>query len=999
MSTQLRGERVAVPEDERVKNWTLPLVAAGDQAARQARDRLFAGDASSLTAAEGSWSDADHRYDQAEKLGKTVAAAFEVRDRAYAELPYLAEWLARPLSNGETSDKYDAAINDILLPLVHANHELAAALAAGPPSSTEPIAEAPALEQQAREVRERLERLEKTFADQFDRLEKSKKADGASVREIRAALSTPLSTARERAELRRLFDLASKNLITADASSAKDKSQTISASGEREPATAKVSQPDFNAAEYLHRSLTTWQENPALAILAPLSPSATPDSMSAPKPTVSSGDKQRSPTELMTVRSAAVSARVRELLETLPARLKQLRDEASQTGEERKADAVVHAQSSISQAEQVARAAAAFNMPPLDYDPIRRARQWDLQQLLLWQAGRALDDFWGAADNQGDPFFATAAADYLRGAQAVGEIEPALLTERNRLAKLLERRRTAARAAVHVAASDVLLLEENETATIKLGVQATADAAKQGAPTERVALFVRDARGRIDGTSQFLDLANAAANGHTDGRLDIKVPTAALIGRGPQLEAVALLRTNAFAAPFLLRETGGARIDFKPYNYGPPTVTVAGRSRKRASIIFILDCSNSMTELTDMEGPGGVQRIPRMEAAKIALHDMLSQLAAEGDARVGVMFYGHRVGWNLKKPDQMLRQTDYARPIPDDLRPSEDVETVLPLGRFDSVVAGGVFDLMKTLKPWGETPLYLSVIQAINQFSTDEPGTEKSIVVITDGVNYQFNSPSPKRRDDVMTAMGDHKIPVDIVGFGIPAAEQAEAAREFSALAQQTGGSFTPVSSGTSLVKSLQTLLGPKIFTVLDGGGQQIGRGQVGTAVTVNPKPSGPRSYTIAMGPLTDQIELSGGEAAELLLGTDGRTLESVGFDKGEPRFAPLVEASGATSILRLGVHRPVHEASGVRFPFSIQRADRQFTSRPVESWIEVTPLLDERRASPSKYVFYDANFEPGTSVPVLNWLAADWPGAAKQASVVGWIKYDRTPPDWVVKV
>ena len=85
MSTQLRGERVAVPEDERVKNWTLPLIAAGDQAARQARDRLFAGDASSLTAAEPFWSDADHRYAQAEKLGKTVAAAFEVRDRAYAE--------------------------------------------------------------------------------------------------------------------------------------------------------------------------------------------------------------------------------------------------------------------------------------------------------------------------------------------------------------------------------------------------------------------------------------------------------------------------------------------------------------------------------------------------------------------------------------------------------------------------------------------------------------------------------------------------------------------------------------------------------------------------------------------------------------------------------------------------------------------------------------------------------------------------------------------------
>ena len=84
-------------------------------------------------------------------------------------------------------------------------------------------------------------------------------------------------------------------------------------------------------------------------------------------------------------------------------------------------------------------------------------------------------------------------------------------------------------------------------------------------------------------------------------------------------------------------------------------------------------------------------------------------------------------------------------------------------------------------------------------------GMRRAIVVITDGVNYQFNSPNPKRRDDVMTAMGDHKIPVDIVGFGIPAAEQAEAAKEFGALAEQTQGSFTPVSSGTTLVKSLET--------------------------------------------------------------------------------------------------------------------------------------------------------------------------------------------------
>jgi hypothetical protein len=1006
LGVEMRAERLAVPEDERTENWVLPLVAVGDRAAQQAKDRLFAGDSATLAAAEPFWQESDRRYAQAEKVSKSVAAALALRDRAYAEVPYLAAWLARPLPPDESAATFDAEINNSLLPLIHANHALGALLAAGEPAGADTAVESPALDQQARQVRERLEHLEELFAAECTRLQKSKTADAARARDIDAALAVPLAPQRQREELRRLLVQTSAKL-SADgtAESAKDNGKDQSGKEKNKQTSPKKSSiPETDAADYLHRSIVEWQEHPALAILA------TTDNLDKPTdmPHERLGEDKTSHGDLYAT-SAARGGRVRELLDTLPARLRRLHDvgadsesNESATGAAGRADADRGAQArlAVGDAERLTRAAASLWFPPLDYDPIRRQRQWNLQQLLLWHAARVLDDFWGPADTQGDPLFAVAAADYLRAAQAVGEVEPSLLVERNRLAKLLERRRGAARAAVRVEASDVLLLEENENATIKLGVQATAEAEKQGAPTERVALFVRDAKGRIDGTTQFLDLAAGNAATEQGQRFDLQVPTAALIGRGPMLEAVALLRTNPFVAPFLLRPTGGARIDFKPYNYGPPTVTLAGRSRKRASIIFILDCSNSMSELTDMEGPGGVQRIPRLEAAKIALHEMLAELASEGDARVGVLFYGHRVGWNLKKPDQMLRQTDYARVIPDDLRPSEDVELVLPLGRFDSVVAGGVFDLMKSLKPWGETPLYLSLVQAIGDFANDEPGTEKSIVVITDGANYQFNSPNPKRRDDVMTTMGDRKIPIHIVGFGIPASEQAEAAKEFGALADQTEGSFTPVSSGTTLVKSLETLLGPKVFTVFDGGGNDIGHAQVGSAVTVNPKPNGPHPFTVALGSLTDQIELSGGEAAELVLSADGKSLETVGFDKGDPLFGPLIDGDrGTETVWRLGVHRPIRAAEGVRFPFSVQRADRQFAPRPIESWFEVTPILDEKRAAPAKYVFYDANCEPGTTVPVLNWLAEDWPAGAKQMEVRAWLKFEPTKPDWIVKL
>ena len=473
-----------------------------------------------------------------------------------------------------------------------------------------------------------------------------------------------------------------------------------------------------------------------------------------------------------------------------------------------------------------------------------------------------------------------------------------------------------------------------------------------------------------------------------------------MAGRGPALDAVALFRGNQFTSPLLLHQLGGLQVDFRPYRYGAPQVTLGGRGRRRASIMFVLDCSNSMSEPTELEGPGGTQKLPRLEAARIALREMLSQLADEGDARAGVIAYGHRVGWNLKKPSELLRQSEYSRPIPDDLRPSEDVEVLLPLGRFDQIVASGVYDTLKSLKPWGETPLYLSLIDAINQFDNDEPGTEKNIIVITDGVNYQFNSPSPKSHDDVLQALGDRKIAIDILGFAISDKEAAQAAKDFGTLATQTGGSYASVSDGTTLVRSLESLLGPKGYEVRDADGTVVAHAPLGTEITIRPKPLTPQTYLVSLGSIGASLELAGGEAAQLLLSADGRTIHAEGYELEDPQFAPLLLRSpGTRTPWRMGVHRPVRDASGVRLTFSVQRTDGQFAARPADAWIEVTPKADDRRTTFPKYIFYDANYEPGTAAPVLKWLAADWPAAARAAEVRGWFKTEPTKPGWIVKL
>ena len=214
-----------------------------------------------------------------------------------------------------------------------------------------------------------------------------------------------------------------------------------------------------------------------------------------------------------------------------------------------------------------------------------------------------------------------------------------------------------------------------------------------------------------------------------------------------------------------------------------------------------------------------------------------------------------------------------------------------------------------------------------------------------------------------MAAEGDHKIPIDVVGFGIPAAEAEQAAKEFDALANETDGSFVSVSDGTALVRSLENLLGAKTYIVSGAAGGVVGRAEVGATVVVHPKPDGLQPYTVSLGKASAVLELAGGEHAELILGPDSRTIEAVGYEQGDPRFGPLLQGEqGAASGWQLGVHRPVRQQQGVRLPVSIQRTDHEFSPRPTEVWIEITPRAADKSTPWQPYIYYDANFEPGTS-------------------------------------
>lgn len=1053
-----RAEQAAVPDDVRAMPWIWPLLEQADAARRECNDAMFVGDDASLKIAGEALKTANARLTQVEAAAKQVADAYRLRDNSWARLPHVSAWLARPGYLEQDTRAIDTEINRTLLRLIDETKALDLRLTT--PLAVDDAQALPFTEEAAA-VDQKLTALAKQIDQTTKQLLSAKHPDAGTLRDVSALLALPGLPAQRREELRRLAeqtagtlqseyepktvrelqDAEAKATNPADAKNSTaqiEYLERITVRWERHPALAILataddspdlaSQPspatdrlstarmgrqirrqlnDFPAR--LRRFQDTWASISVSSDLARAGVGFKPANPSA----LGFSGRPRS-AEVRDVSAVKLAANVEILPPPRPLPEADVSASPAQrtvvNDLSRPSNPHSH-RGPLTQADRLARATAGFSTPAIDEDPVRSLRRFDWQTLLLAHARRSLVDLWGPIDAKFEKFFVIAATDSLAGSQALGTMNAVQNKSHEQLSSKLDFLKRASRDGVTTNAGDLLVNNDVEDVDVQVTVQSRAapsqaadgtDAKTTTVPSNSLpaglaAVFLRDARGRIDGTTRPLELP-LAADQRTD--IDYALPGAALADRGPIVQATTLFRGNAFSQSFLLRATGGIKVAFDPFEYGPPRITLTGPNRRRASVVFILDCSQTMSELVEVEAPGDRRRLSRLEVAKGALSSLLNQLAARGDARVGVRFYGHRVGWNVKKPGELMRQSDYANKIPDELTPSEDVELVLPLGRFDEVILPRVTEPMKTLKPWGETPLYLSMIGALSDFTTDDANTERSIVVITDGLNYQFNSTSPKGKSDLVAALGNRNdVKIHIVGFGIPGGDRAQAVREFGELATRTNGSYVMAESASTLVRALESLLGPSFFTVSNANSAEIGQAQVGSSVTIVPAPRQPEYFTVTLDKLSDRILLAGGEAAELAISRNQKQIEAVPYTNGDPKFAPLVaSADQRPTGLMVGAHRPVWMADGVKFPISVQHEDRQFTPRPAEAWIEVVPLLPDRRTL-TKYLFYDANYEPGTSAPVLSWTAESWPVAAKQAQIKVWLNSRDTAPIKTVRL
>ena len=165
-----------------------------------------------------------------------------------------------------------------------------------------------------------------------------------------------------------------------------------------------------------------------------------------------------------------------------------------------------------------------------------------------------------------------------------------------------------------------------------------------------------------------------------------------------------------------------------------------------------------------------------------------------------------------------------------------DVELVFPLGPVDEEKW---IDEVATFKAFGQTPLYLAIKRALEEFKgkrTD--GTKRHVVVLTDGENYVFKTDQIEvRPEDDVTKTKLAKIVneakkrdqnIDIVGMKLK-----NESEELENIARSTNGKFIKATTAIDIENALRELLGVPKFEVRYAG-ERVGEPkELGETITI----------------------------------------------------------------------------------------------------------------------------------------------------------------------
>lgn len=1004
LAVRHQAEQAASPRDPRVQYAIHALVDRGDAERRRAEDALWVGSDTALKlsrehfgAAAGEGSRGGY-YGEALRRAETLAEALALRDRALAEIPYLAQWLMGRL----VPDRVDRLkqLHQLITDVKELSRELEAALASGERDAPAPLS--PAIVRLQTGIRKS---LDEGLAGDFRKTCFDLRSAGnhwQTFQEVGVVLGVPLLTGNDRRFLRetKYLEIASHGAVAGIKT-------------EAAPRRVAAYQAGTEGSDFLVR-LTDPQkpEHPALVLLEreSLRGSKLPAAAEAAKPPAASSDETTVAGQRIRL-LAAKGHQVRQRLAELPQHASRWMEETAAHLRQKEAVSASEVREGYSRADRAVRAAAALwdfepqrGPWPAGQDPTHRLARLDLHYLLAWQARRAADDFYGPRPGSDEPpFFELAATGYLRAAERLYP-EPTVREPLPVQRRLLAERRQAAVAPFQLRAEDVDL-DPYQSASRLVFAAAHCDPLL---PPGTGALFVEPprsdaARGvvplapdpqdkpAVRRVGVELGLQTGGARPSTGDPVSLRFtpeppfwmryesPLLARAQERPiELQVRVMYRGHVRSWPFLVRPPAAGLLVASDSNpYPPPTVQVHGQAAQDTSVVFIFDCSGSMSEPTPVFADKKEEVKPRFDVARDSFKVVLRNLANYPNSpyQVAVFVYGHRRGWG--EDDKTIVMWDpqnpgQRKPAPQDgLRPGNDVELLWDMRPLTPANVGELERKLDSLRCLGETPLYLAIREAARLVKEKDSRSGRRIIAITDGINEQSSDQVDLIELLRLLDQPDYRdVELDILGFSLrdddlrrmaqsraaafekshpgqfqPAYEELwrklylgrEELRRLSGGRGRARGGFFEVQDRSTLLSRLEEMLRPRQYEILAARNQErVGVFELKGGRNLNQPidlnvPVGVRHPTTSSAPYVIRlvqdpqvqaaVELEGGEGLELRLSDDGRRLEHIPF-KGEERArAEVVDPSDPRRRVLVRAHLPVRtqrEVPGPAKPHSV---------------------------------------------------------------------------------
>ncbi len=208
------------------------------------------------------------------------------------------------------------------------------------------------------------------------------------------------------------------------------------------------------------------------------------------------------------------------------------------------------------------------------------------------------------------------------------------------------------------------------------------------------------------------------------------------------------------------------------------------------------------------ELPAG-QEISKLDAARHVLAATLDKLSAEGNHRVSLWLFGHRLAWEQKSDPGLMEQTTYLEQtlgfdVLRDLLPGDDVEMIRPMLRLEPRDLAAIGLRLSAVKPWGECPLYLGMERAIDAHDRHSQA-DRRVIVISCGVNHQGLAKSTSNKSSVLDTLDSTPVPVHIIRFGVEGDRQQES--ELGQIARTSHGSYHRANSAAELASLVEAAL------------------------------------------------------------------------------------------------------------------------------------------------------------------------------------------------